>query len=95
VTAADLSAAVDRLRAEVEDRGHAPDSTVPVLSYVTVGDLRAILAALSDVHLPGMVEVAVEAWVDAPPPAHCAKLSIWPGTLGNWREDRYFVAVTR
>ena len=42
----DLPGAVERLRTELDARSFAPADVVPVLSYMTVGDLRTILAAL-------------------------------------------------
>ena len=46
MTTSDLPGAVERLRTELDARSFAPADVVPVLSYMTVGDLRTILEAL-------------------------------------------------
>ena len=52
-----LSAAIERLRAELADRPYSPGSSaVPLLSHLTLADLEAFAAALDGIHIPGHVE---------------------------------------
>jgi hypothetical protein len=60
----DLPGAVERLRTELDARSFAPADVVPVLSYMTVGDLRTILEALSAPYVPGMQPVDHSEYVD-------------------------------
>ena len=61
-----LAQASDNLRRALQENDHLGDSVILWGPYFTAGDLRAILAALSDVHIPGMVEVDRTAWLEAP-----------------------------
>jgi hypothetical protein len=91
---AGLNAAIEALTAELADRPSGTENVVPLLSHLTLGHLRAILAALSAPYVPGMVEAEYETWVNGDGGA-AAKLSVWP-TYGDTREDHYFLpAVSR
>ena len=100
MTTPDLPGAVERLRTELDTRSFAPADVVPVLSYMTVGDLRTILEALdakpADPLPAGAVEVGPTEYAEvigARLPANIAPhahLITWPQGDGAGKH-RYFI----
>jgi hypothetical protein len=95
MTTSDLPGAVERLRTELDARSFAPADVVPVLSYMTVGDLRTILEALSTPHIPGMVEMDEEAWRTSVVADNAsAVLTLYPDGKPFPGTTRFYAAVT-
>ena len=92
-----LQAAVDALRAEVEDRPRntATETTVPLLSYLTLGHLATLLAAVStptlDLLPAGAVEVEEEAYRKGMREDHVRALVTVYNAPGKYVHERFFL----